>query len=171
MLLGGLKWYMWLLRQASCPVSSLTAARVHCGGLSSNEVGRLIFSHMDFLHRKQRTDETGSIISQCWCKLCYFSFKLKANCNNHATTSSNGYNLINSCVLECVGAQSCPALHNLMDCSPPGSSVHGISQARIPEWLPFPPPGIFPARGLNLCLSCLLHWRVGSLPPAPPLLY
>ena len=28
-------------------------------------------------------------------------------------------------------AQSCPALYDSMDCSPPGSSVHGILQARI----------------------------------------
>jgi len=32
-------------------------------------------------------------------------------------------------------AQSCPTLCNPMDCSPPGSSVHGISQARILEWV------------------------------------
>ena len=32
-------------------------------------------------------------------------------------------------------AQSCPALCNPMDCSPPGSSVHGILQARILEWV------------------------------------
>ena len=31
-------------------------------------------------------------------------------------------------------AQSCPTLSDLMDCSPPGSSVHGISQARVLEW-------------------------------------
>ena len=31
-------------------------------------------------------------------------------------------------------AQSCPTLSNLMDCSPPGSSVHGIFQARALEW-------------------------------------
>jgi len=31
--------------------------------------------------------------------------------------------------------QSCPTLCDLMDCSPPGSSVHGISQARILEWV------------------------------------
>ena len=30
--------------------------------------------------------------------------------------------------------QSCPTLHNFMDYSPPGSSVHGILQARILEW-------------------------------------
>ena len=28
-----------------------------------------------------------------------------------------------------------------MDCSPPGSSVHGISQAKILEWVAFPTPG------------------------------
>ena len=32
-------------------------------------------------------------------------------------------------------AQSCPTLYNPMDCSPPGSSVHGILQARILEWV------------------------------------
>ena len=31
-------------------------------------------------------------------------------------------------------AQSCPILSDLMDCSPPGSSVHGIFQARVLEW-------------------------------------
>ena len=33
----------------------------------------------------------------------------------------------------CMYAQSCPTLCNPMDCSPPGSSVHGIFQARILE--------------------------------------
>ena len=32
-------------------------------------------------------------------------------------------------------AQSCLTLCDPMDCSPPGSSVHGISQARILEWV------------------------------------
>ena len=31
-------------------------------------------------------------------------------------------------------AQSCPTLYDSMDCSPPGSSVHGIFQARVLEW-------------------------------------
>ena len=38
--------------------------------------------------------------------------------------------------------QSCPTLCDPMDCSPPGSSVHGISQGRIPEWV-----AIFSSRG------------------------
>ena len=32
-------------------------------------------------------------------------------------------------------AQLCPTLCDPMDCSPPGSSVHGIFQARILEWI------------------------------------
>ena len=34
--------------------------------------------------------------------------------------------------------QSCPALYDPMDCSLPGSSVHGIPQARILEWVAIP---------------------------------
>ncbi|CAN0510063.1 unnamed protein product [Rangifer tarandus platyrhynchus] len=36
-----------------------------------------------------------------------------------------------------------------MDCSPPGSSVRGILQARILEWLPCPPPGDLPDPGIE----------------------
>ena len=35
-------------------------------------------------------------------------------------------------------AQSCLTLCKSMDCSPPGSSVHGILQARILEWIAIP---------------------------------
>ena len=31
-------------------------------------------------------------------------------------------------------AQSCPTLSDPMDCSLPGSSIHGIFQARVLEW-------------------------------------
>ena len=41
-------------------------------------------------------------------------------------------------------SQSCLTLGNPVDCSPPGSSVHGILQARILEGLPFPSPGDLP---------------------------
>ena len=47
--------------------------------------------------------------------------------------------------LSCACAQSCPILCDpIMDCSPPGSSVHGIFQARLLEWLPFPNPEHIP---------------------------
>ena len=43
--------------------------------------------------------------------------------------------------------QLCPTLSDPMECSPPGSSVHGILQARILEWVLS--PGIFPTQGSN----------------------
>ena len=36
-----------------------------------------------------------------------------------------------------------------MDCSLPGSSVHGILQARILKWVAFPPPGDLPDPGIK----------------------
>ena len=38
----------------------------------------------------------------------------------------------------CLVTQSCPTLCNSLDYSPPGSSVHGILQARILEWVAIP---------------------------------
>ena len=46
-------------------------------------------------------------------------------------------------------AQSCPTLCDPMDCSPPGSAVQEILQARILEWLPFLPSGDVPNPGIE----------------------
>ena len=42
------------------------------------------------------------------------------------------------CTLSCFVAQSCPALCDPIDCRFPGSSVQGILQARILEWVSIP---------------------------------
>ena len=41
---------------------------------------------------------------------------------------------VNTCESESEVAQSCPTFCDPMDCSLPGSSVHGIFQARVLEW-------------------------------------
>ena len=46
--------------------------------------------------------------------------------------------MFSDCAVLCLVAQSCPTLWDSMDCSPPGSSVHGILQARILEWVAMP---------------------------------
>ena len=61
-----------------------------------------------------------------------------------------------------LSAKSCPTLYDPMDYSPPGSSVHGILQVRILEWVAL--QGIFPTQGPNPYLLRLLHWQVDSLP-------
>ena len=47
-------------------------------------------------------------------------------------------------------AQSCPTLCDPVDCSLPGSSVHGLLQTRILKWVLFPPPGDLPEPGIEL---------------------
>ena len=61
----------------------------------------------------------------------------------------------------CLVPKSCLALCNRMDCRPPGSSVHGISQARMLEWVAISSSreGIFPTQGSNPELQYLLYCR------------
>ena len=58
--------------------------------------------------------------------------------------------------LPCLVAQSCPTLCNLMDCSPPGSSIHGIFQARVLGWVT-----------ISFSLHPL-HWQAGSFTTESP---
>ena len=64
--------------------------------------------------------------------------------------------------------QSCPILCDLMDCSPPGSSVHGIFQTRMPEWVPFPTPGNLPDLGIEPTSPSLSALPGSFFPTAPP---
>jgi len=43
--------------------------------------------------------------------------------------------LRSSYVNACMCAKLCPILYDPVDCSPPGSSVHGISHATVLEWV------------------------------------
>ena len=61
----------------------------------------------------------------------------------------------------CSVAQSCPTLCNPMKSSPPGSSIHGILQARILAWVAMPLPGDLPHAGMEPHLP---HWQACSLP-------
>ena len=59
-------------------------------------------------------------------------------------------------------AQSCPPLWDPMDCSPPASSVYGILQVRVLEWVAIPfSRGSSQTRGVILIYSfrfiCLFH--------------
>ena len=62
-------------------------------------------------------------------------------------------------------AQSCPTLCDPVDCSPPGSCIHGIFQEEHCSGLPFPSLGDLPDPGIKPG-SPALH--ADSLPFAPP---
>ena len=53
----------------------------------------------------------------------------------------------NTCV--CSVAQSCLAVWDSMDCSPPGFSVHGFLRQEYWRGLPFPSPGDLPDPGIK----------------------
>ena len=55
-----------------------------------------------------------------------------------------------------------------MDYSHPGSSVHGISQARILEWLPLPSPGDLPDPGIEPMSPTLAGGFFTNEPPVKP---
>ena len=59
----------------------------------------------------------------CWSSCCSFAFLPSGIWDLSSPESASEV------------AQSCPTLCDRMDCSPPGSSVHGFLQARIPEWV------------------------------------
>ena len=63
----------------------------------------------------------------------------------------------------CSVTKSCLPLGSFMHCSPPGSSVLGISQARTLEWVAFPLPGIFPTQRSNSGLLHVFPWLSASL--------
>ena len=63
--------------------------------------------------------------------------------------------------------QSCLTLSDTIDCSLPGSSIHGIFQAIVLD-CHFLLQGIFPTQGSNPGLPHFLHWQADSLPLAPP---
>ena len=72
-------------------------------------------------------------------------------------------------VVHAKSLQLCPILCNSMDCSLPGSSVNGILQARILEWVAMPSSrGSSRLKRSNLHLLCHLHWQADSSPLASP---
>ena len=74
--------------------------------------------------------------------------------------------LLQGALLHCLGASSShPFMFCLlsfpMDCSPPGSSAHGIFQARILEWfaIPYSRGSCWPRDGTHVsCISCIGRW-------------
>ena len=71
--------------------------------------------------------------------LCVWQYSKCFSLHMHSTNVSM---VLFLCYVLCICsvAQSCPVLCDPMNCNPPGSSVHGTSQARIQEWVAISSP-------------------------------
>ena len=80
----------------------------------------------------------------CWHSLIFNNYRGKKNIKKKKKKHTHKKKKLSNTMLILVKnafltvvliAKSCPTLCNPMDCSPPGSSVQGISQAIILEWV------------------------------------
>ena len=72
------------------------------------------------------------------------------------------------CLFECLSVlitKFCLTLYDPMNCSPPGSSAHGISKARTLDWVAIHFSRGLPNPGIELGSPAL---KVDSLPSEPP---
>ena len=96
----------------------------------------------------------------------HISFSFCSEINNHRLIDTvkegrcglNWESSIETCTLCCMVTKSCLTLSDPMDCSMPGSTVHGIFQARIMEWV-----ALSFSRGSSqpryqTCISCTGMW-------------
>ena len=99
---------------------------------------------------------------------------------NYCFYSNNTY--VTNCMCVCTVTQLCLTLWDPMVCSPPISSIHGIFEARVMEWLLFPSLGDLPHPGIKAMSPeafalavrfftteppgkpCLINWAVPLVP-------
>ena len=107
-----------------------------------------------------------------WKGLCSRSYQSWWGLVGHPAPLQTRVSCSDVCVCACSVSQSCLTLCDPTDSSPPGCSVHGISQARLLQWAAISfSRGIFLTQGSNLQVLCLLLCQgvfFTSEPPGKP---
>ena len=121
---------------------------------------------LDKMWKQPKCPPTDGWVEKMWCTYTveYYSAFKKKGTEPYMTTWMNL-----ACMLVTL---SCPTLCDPLDCSLPGSFVHGIFQARILKWV-----AISSHSGSSLPrdwthVSCIAsrfftHWAIGEAPPIP----
>ena len=97
-------------------------------------------SRLTVLDGPKETAEPACLAPTSWVleahSFCSFSFDalLKMMCISHSSPLTSSLFRLSLCCQLCY-AQSCPILCDLVDCSHPGSSLRGLFQARILQWV------------------------------------
>ena len=112
---------------------------IYCSALSVLLFSPLIEFLFCQLHVNMCTDEVPSWLSLCIIIICYY-IHLYGRCSVGLQPYLYSYHLV---------AKSCQTLCDPMDCSPPGSSVHGTLQARPLEVVAIPFPRGLPHPGME----------------------
>ena len=119
----------------------------------------------DKFHRAKEVIWRHFVKHKMFCTCCSSGRQLELSFCPVLSVLKSIYPLVSTlCV--CVCSQFCPTLCNSMDCSPPGSSVHEIFQARILKWVAISYSGISSQPRDQTCISCvscigrqiLYHW-------------
>ena len=144
-----------------------SAGRYNTHSLHSNAATPFILEARPFYHCYRRVPLSAS---NCWMSASDCHLHRVLSCILPVVHST----IMHACVLSHFSHVRLSVTPWTLTClaplfSPPGSSVHRILQARILKWVAMPfSRGFFPTQGWNHHLLCLLHWQVGSSPPAPP---
>ena len=115
--------------------------------------------HGDYICSKNATKVKWDHRSGPWCN------RIRVFIGGGAKNSASSSLALRFLTHTCSGAQSCPTLPDPMGCSQSGSSVHGILQARIPEWIcHFLLQAIFLTQGVKPAPPASPSLAGGSLP-------
>ena len=88
------------------------------------------------------------------------SYKIAITLRSKCKDGNALMKLVGTAVL-CLVAHYCSIVCHPMDCSLPGSSVHGLLQQEYWSGLPCPFPGDLPNPGIE---PMFMHWQLYSLP-------
>ena len=89
------------------------------------------------MHENEKWKWSHSVMSDCSWPHGLKPTRLPRPWDSLGKNTGVGCHFVLQCMIvesESEVSQSCPTLRDPMDCSPPGSSIHGIFQARVLKW-------------------------------------
>ena len=116
---------LFICKRTCCLFQMVHVEQRVCSYSSSWSVSQTVLSHCRSPRSNHRTHDTYFRLIIVNTKYSYL----------HSTLSYIKKWWMDGWIDGCVCAPSCPSLCDPMDCSPPGSFVHGIYQQRILEWV------------------------------------